>query len=127
VECHLQQPVSIFIGHRHLDICFGFGKVMMYRDGKGVWGSHMMHGFASYILNTPNPQRKGYRGEYGKTDKDYGKSVNPSENLLELCKPLDKRVEAVYDRTASIMTHVGFYEVQYVLRDKLDLSGAGAL
>jgi len=85
-----------------------------------------MHGFASYILNTPNPQRNGYRKEYGKSDEDYGKSVNPSENVLELCKPLDKRLEAVYDRTASIMTHVGVDEAQHVLRDKVDLSGGGA-
>ena len=90
-------------------------------------GDHIMHGFASYILNTPNPQRNGYRGEYGKSDEDYGKTVNPSENLLELCKPLSNRVEAVYERTASIMTHVGFNEVHFVLRDKLDLSGGGAL
>jgi len=40
MECHLQQPVSIFISHRHLDICSGFGKVTMYRDGKSVWGSY---------------------------------------------------------------------------------------
>jgi hypothetical protein len=49
-----------------------------------------VHGLASYILNTLTPQRNGRRGEYGQSDGYFGKTVNRSEGVLELCEKLDK-------------------------------------
>jgi len=52
-------------------------------------------------------RRNGRRGIYGQSDGYFGKTVNPSEGVLELCKLDNERVEAVLGRTASIVTRVG--------------------
>jgi hypothetical protein len=79
------------------------------------------------IYQSPQiPQRSGRRGEYGQSDGYFGKSVNPSEGVLERCERLDKRIEAVYDRTASVIASVGIIEIHCVTGDKLDVSGEGA-
>jgi hypothetical protein len=72
------------------------------------------------------PQRNGRRGEYGQSDGYIGKTVNPSEGVLELCERLDKRLEAVLDRTAPTVNRVGIIEVHCVFGDKLVVPGGGA-
>lgn len=54
-----------------------------------------MHGLANYIQNTPIPQRNGNRGEFGFSEDLFGKSVNPSDSVCLLCKPLAKSSGAV--------------------------------
>ena len=79
------------------------------------------------IYQTPQtPQRNGRRGEYGKSDRYIGKTVNPSEGVLELCERLDKRIQAVYDSTAFFTASVGIIEVHCMSGDKLVVPGGGA-